>query len=169
MHSELPQIYDEHAQALFAFLLNLCRKEWEAEDLLQAVFLKLTVRPGLLRGVTHPRAYLLRLTHNLFLAAMRKTAARLNLERQLSAEPACLFAEHRDPDDAAFGSALAAALGAVPEEQRAVLHLKIWEQMTFAEIAEILGISPNTAASRHRYGLTKLQDALRPIYEEIQR
>ena len=34
-------------------------------------------------------------------------------------------------------------------------------------IAETLGISPNTAASRYRYGLDKLRQRLRPLYDEI--
>ena len=51
-------------------------------------------------------------------------------------------------------------------EQRAVLHLKLWENLTFAQIAEALDISPHTAASRYRYALDKLRDVLRPVYEE---
>jgi RNA polymerase sigma-70 factor (ECF subfamily) len=39
--------------------------------------------------------------------------------------------------------------------------------MTFEAIAAVLEIPPNTAASRYRYGLDKLRDRLRPIYEEI--
>ena len=48
-----------------------------------------------------------------------------------------------------------------------MLHLKLWEGLTFEQIAGALGISPNTAASRYRYGLDKLRDRLRPLYEEI--
>jgi RNA polymerase sigma-70 factor, ECF subfamily len=39
-----------------------------------------------------------------------------------------------------------------------VLHL--WGELTFAEIATVLDISSNTAASRYRYALTKLRDAI---------
>jgi RNA polymerase sigma-70 factor (ECF subfamily) len=48
-----------------------------------------------------------------------------------------------------------------------VVHLKLWEHQTFEEIAQILDIPPNTAASRYRYGLDKLRLRLRPLYEEI--
>jgi RNA polymerase sigma-70 factor (ECF subfamily) len=40
--------------------------------------------------------------------------------------------------------------------------------MTFAEIAAALDLSPNTAASRYRYGVDKMRDLLRPLYDEIQ-
>jgi len=62
---------------------------------------------------------------------------------------------------------LAAALAELPPEQRAVAHLKLWEGLTFEEIAAILELSPNTAASRYRYALDKLRGRLRPLYEEI--
>lgn len=55
----------------------------------------------------------------------------------------------------------------LPVEQRAVVHLKLWQGQTFQEIASALGLSANTAASRYRYGLEKLRMQLRPIYEEI--
>jgi len=48
-----------------------------------------------------------------------------------------------------------------------VVHLKLWEDLTFEQIGVVLEISPNTAASRYRYGLDKLRAALRPLYEEI--
>ena len=40
-------------------------------------------------------------------------------------------------------------------------------EIAFEEIAETLAISPNTAASRYRYGLDKLRARLRPLYDEI--
>jgi RNA polymerase sigma-70 factor (ECF subfamily) len=64
---------------------------------------------------------------------------------------------------------MSAALSELPEEQRAVLHLKLWEGLTFEEIAAALDISPNTAASRYRYGLDKLRDRLRPLHEEMKK
>ena len=45
--------------------------------------------------------------------------------------------------------------------------MKLWEKLTFEAIAEILEIPLNTAASRYRYGLDKLRERLRPIYDEI--
>jgi RNA polymerase sigma-70 factor (ECF subfamily) len=52
---------------------------------------------------------------------------------------------------------LVAALDGLPREQREVLTLKIWNDLTFAEIASALEISQNTAASRYRYALAALK------------
>ena len=48
---DLRRLYDEHAQALYAFLLNLTRDEADTRDLLQDVFVKLARNPELLTGV----------------------------------------------------------------------------------------------------------------------
>jgi len=53
--------------------------------------------------------------------------------------------------------ALVAALDLLPVEQREVLVMKIWNELTFAEIASALEISQNTAASRYRYALAALK------------
>ncbi len=163
---DLERLYDEHAQALFAFLIHLTRNEEETREILQEVFVKLAREPGLLKGARDPRAFLVRLAHNLAIDMVRRRGTRARYEEH--------FGEGESPvvlpgpgDEAAFSSALSAALGRLPPEQRAVVHLKLWEGLTFAEIGETLGASPNTVASRYRYGLDKLRELLRPIYEEI--
>jgi RNA polymerase sigma-70 factor (ECF subfamily) len=164
---DLEHLYDAHAQALFAFLLNFTRNEADTRDLLQELFIKLARQPGLLDGVREKRAFLIRLAHNLAIDALRRRATRQKNYDQLAADTAAFFAPSADPDGQAFRETLAQALGELPADQRAVLHLKLWEGLTFEQIAEALNISPNTAASRYRYGLDKLRDRLRPLYEEI--
>ena len=56
--------------------------------------------------------------------------------------------------------AIERAMAWLPAAQREVVYLKVWQDMTFAEIAELLGLSPNTAASMYRYGLAKLKRRL---------
>ncbi|MFO1477693.1 MAG: sigma-70 family RNA polymerase sigma factor [Verrucomicrobiota bacterium] len=165
--SELERLYDEHAQALFGFLLNLTRDEADARDALQEVFVKLARQPGLLKGVREPRAFLIRMAHGAAIDAMRRRGVREKYHEQFRAEQAGMFAPAEDPDAQAFRDSVSAAMGELPPEQRAVLHLKLWERLTFEQIAEVLEISPNTAASRYRYGLDKLRSQLRPLYDEI--
>ena len=63
-------------------------------------------------------------------------------------------------DEAEF--VLAAALDRLPHDQREVLVMKIWNELTFAEIATALNISQNTAASRYRYALVTLKKMFLP-------
>ena len=164
--SELERIYDEHADSLFAFLLSFLRNEQDAHDLLQEVFVRIARQPDLLRRSREERSYLLGLAHNAAVDWMRRRTAREKYHER-SAEPARVFAASDDPDEAKFREALSQALAELPEEQRVVVHLKLWENLTFGQIAETLAIPPNTAASRYRYGIDKLRSLLRPLYEEI--
>jgi RNA polymerase sigma-70 factor (ECF subfamily) len=135
---------------------------------MQELFIKLARRPALLENVRDERGFLLRLSHNLAIDLMRRRGTRDKNYDQLSREPMALFAKSADPDEQTFREKLAEALGELPADQRAVVHLKLWEKLTFEAIAETLEIPPNTAASRYRYGLDKLRERLRPIYDEIQ-
>ena len=167
-HFSLETIYDEHAQALFAYVLNLTRDELETHDVLQDVFLKLAAQPQLLNQAQNQRNFLLGLAHNRVIDRWRRRDTRLRRECEFHDHQFEMFAVPTDPDKAQFQSSISKALLELPAEQRSVVHLKLWEGMTFDAIAEVLGIPPNTAASRFRYGIDKLRDRLRPIYEEIQ-
>jgi len=164
---DLERLYDEHAQPLYAFLLNFTRDEADTRDLLQELFIKLAREPGLLAGVREERAFLIRLAHNAAIDRMRRRGTRDRTRQSLAEEFDSPFAPTVDPDENVFHEELALALGELPEEQRAVVHLKLWEGLTFEAIATALEIPPNTAASRYRYGLDKLRGRLRPLYEEI--
>jgi RNA polymerase sigma-70 factor, ECF subfamily len=164
---ELDRLYDDHAQAVFSFLLGLTRHEADCRDLLQDLFVKLARNPELLRPVRNPRSFLLRMAHNAAIDLARRRAARAEHETDPQAGPVALFAPADDPDTQSFREALSAALGELPPEQRAVVHLKLWEGLTFEAVATTLEIPLNTAASRYRYGLDKLRARLRPLYDEI--
>lgn len=164
---QLEDWYDAHAQALFGFLLNLTRNETETRDALQEVFRKLAARPDLMADVRDPRGFLLRLAHNTAIDLLRRRTSRRHTTDALARETMGLFAPTPDPDTTAFREELASALALLPEEQRAVVHLKLWENLTFDAIAGVLDIPLNTAASRYRYGIDKLRERLRPLYEEI--
>jgi len=164
---ELARLYDDHAPALFAFLLNLTRSEADTRDLLQDLFVKLARQPELLRDIREERAFFLRLAHNAAIDLMRRRTPREQRHESFSAGTFSAFAPAADPDEQAFRNALAGALSELPPDQRAVVHLKLWAGLTFEQIAETLEIPLNTAASRYRYGLDKMRVRLRPIYEEL--
>ena len=163
----LERLYDDHADALTGFLMDLTRDPVDARDALQEVFTKLATRSDLLDGVREERSFLLRLAHNLAIDLIRRRAARSRAHDSLAQEAPELFAATSDPDEGAFRDELAKALGELPAEQRVVVHLKLWEGLTFEAIAGTLEIPPNTAASRYRYGVDKLRALLRPLYDEI--
>ena len=164
---DLERLYEEHAQSLFGFLLNFTRDENDTRDVLQELFCKLASRPELLENVREPRGFLIRLSHNLAVDVMRRRGTRDRNRAALAEEEPEVFAPDSQADDPAFRAALSGALAELPSEQRAVVHLKLWEGWTFDQIATSLQIPLNTAGSRYRYGLDKLRERLRPLYDEI--
>ncbi len=167
MPPDLALIYDTHARAIFAFLLNFTRNDADAGDILQDVFVKVAERPSLLDGVKQIRPWLIRMAHRQAIDLVRRRGSHTRALESSAAETP-LFAPVEDADGEAFRAAVAEAMAELPEEQRAVVHLKIWEDMTFAQIADAIGMSANTAASRYRYALDKLEALLRPLNKEYQ-
>lgn len=68
-----------------------------------------------------------------------------------------------EDDEAEF---LRSAVNQLGEKLREVVTLKVWGGLTFAQIAESMAISPNTAASRYRYALEQLERQLETLKKE---
>lgn len=152
----LAAAYDAHAASLFALARRLLPVQADAEECVQEVFVKLVEAGSRLSAIENLRAYLC--------ASVRHAAAACSRRR----ERAALLHERAAPVDEALtpsparGEAreLGRALERLPPEQREVVALKVDGELTFAEIASVLGISLNTAASRYRYALARLKAAL---------
>ena len=164
----LEGLYRDHAPALFRFLLRLSGNEADTKDILQEIFVRMAKSPHLLEGIAAPRSYLFRLAHRLAIDRHRRDQTRQRYDTLAWQE--CEPISHPEPlaDDALWVQrVLDSSLDTLPAEQKAVVMLKVWENMTFAEIAEVLEISDNTAASRYRYALDKLRESLRPLYKDL--
>jgi RNA polymerase sigma-70 factor (ECF subfamily) len=150
--TRIQAFYAELGPALLAYARSILRDTAPAEDVLQQVFLKLLSNPALPLP-TDARPYLFRAVRNTSLnvqrSTMRDAAHREGLE--LFTAPNGL--SHLVPE-------LEAALDDLPDEQRQVVILRIWGELTLDETAEVLGIPANTAASRYRYALAKLRQRL---------
>jgi RNA polymerase sigma-70 factor (ECF subfamily) len=162
--ADLERIHDEHVTAMYRLGLALLRDEAAVRDLLQDVFVKLAEGRVSEVEITDERSYLLRMVRYGALDRLRREKVRRDHATAATSE---LFNRSPDPDREAFRLQLEQALAGLPAEQREVVVLKLWEERTFDEISRICGISPNTAASRYRYGLDKLRALLRPMYEEL--
>src|SRR5688572_10539434 len=91
MPLDLARLYDEHAPALYAFLLNFTRSEADSRDAVQEVFVRLAERPARFAGVRDDRAFLLRLAHNVAIDAIRRRTAHSEAIERAGREPIDLF------------------------------------------------------------------------------
>lgn len=149
---------------LYGPKLLLCARQWtrstaDAEDVVQEAFVRFWRYQRQLPG--EPMALLVTSVRRAaFDLARRETrrSAREEFANGGIEETVPLFQIPLEGDDRR--EAIERALQALPEEQRQVLVLKIWGELTFEQIAAELEIPPNTAASRYRYALAALRKEL---------
>ena len=127
----------------------------------KTLFRTLSSSSGVATTTLHNRGLLYAAVRSLALDFIRRDARRARREATVLAEAEPAIEPHFELEDDTQ-SALAAAVESLPRDQREVLVLKIWNDLTFSEIAGALGISQNTAASRYRYALTNLKKTLQP-------
>ena len=147
--------FSELAPGLVLFARQWARSAADAEDIVQEAFVRFwrTQRDISNRGLLYAsvRSIALDFIRRDSRRARRESTAMSDLDQSVA--PA--FETEDDTQ-----RALVAAVELLPREQREVLTLKIWNDLTFAEIASALEISQNTAASRYRYALAALKKNL---------
>jgi RNA polymerase sigma-70 factor (ECF subfamily) len=150
--TEIELLYRQRGSALLLFALAITGERSRAQDAVHQVFLKL-LEHGDLRGILDVNAYLFTCVRN---AALNDTKIRQS-DAALDPESAWFDPPNRDY---VGEQNLRRALGALPDEQRQVTIMHVWCELTFSQIAEVLDISSNTAASRYRYALAKLREVM---------
>ena len=157
--TDLEAIYDQYGRSLYRYAFALTGSSDDAEDAVQEVFLRLARERKTLRKVKNIRAYLFASARNAAYSALRSRRRRAELhESVLSSAAAGLSA--RTNDFSTESAELRNAFAQLPPEQRETLVLKIYDGMTLKEIARIIGASAGTVASRYRYGIARLRQAL---------
>jgi len=150
--SELERLYHAHGAALVLFGTSFASDRGIAQDAVQQVFLRL-IQEGNLAHVRDPKAYLFASVRNQLLndSKLRSRSVELTLDSAWFEPPERDYAAEQN---------LKHALRVLSEDQRQVVVLHIWGELTFSQIAEVLEISANTAASRYRYGIEKLRELM---------
>ena len=152
--------FNRHGPRLLLFARQWAGGHAEAQDIMQEAFVRFWRARERARD---PAAYMYACVRRCALESLR--SGRRRERRELAA--ARKRPEHVEaafealPEKDEFRRSVEAALGRLPDEQRHVLVLKIWGDLTFEQIGEVMEVSPNTAASRFRYGLTVLRQELK--------
>ena len=146
-HDVVEALYADLGPALLAYARSIIGDRAEAEDALQQVFMKLLAADVALPR--EPRPYLFRAVRNVCLNRRRSRV------REVSRQEPPTFTSANGLQELARD--LEEALRKLPDEQREVVLLRVWGEMTLDEAAQVLDISINTASSRYRYALGKLR------------
>ena len=154
-HENWKSCFSELAPGLLLFARQWVQSAADAEDIVQEAFIKFWRRNHKIEN----RALLYAAVRSIALDFIRRDSRRARREATAVGENnEFVEPEFEFEDDTQ--RALAEAIDILPCEQREVLVMKIWNELTFAEIASALGISQNTAASRYRYALAALRNTL---------
>ncbi len=159
----------EHAPRLLLFARQQTRSAEDAEDILQDALVKLVEKlesGEFVGGQEAWMPYLYTTIRRLSIDLGRRDDRRKRREDAVGGETESEQKDSFHPwfesesSDDETRSLLEAGLKELPSKFAEVIVMKIWGEKTFAEIGEALEISPNTAASRYRYGLEALKKKL---------
>jgi RNA polymerase sigma-70 factor (ECF subfamily) len=166
-------ILSRYMRPLFGFLCRYLGRADRAEDVFQEVFYEVIRGRKGYRTRYRFAAWLFRIGRNRAVDRIRRNGVREMESLDHPSNPRGHEGESRvtsivagdpDPESQVQGreltKALEAALASLPAEQREVFWLKERSGLSLGEIAEITGVSHNTAKSRLRYALEKLRAAL---------
>ena len=151
-HEDWKVCFAELGPGLVLFARQFVRQLPDAEDIVQEAFVKFWRKQHSIEN----RGLLYATVRSVALDLLRRDTRRARREANAALDMEQTTAPQFDFDDGSQQE-LAAAVDRLPVEQREVLVMKIWNELTFAEIGEALGISQNTAASRYRYALAALK------------
>jgi RNA polymerase sigma-70 factor (ECF subfamily) len=144
----------------------MVRNEHDARDLAQEGFLKAWHSIRRFEGRSSFYTWLYSITVNLALESLRRRARFLEVELS-HAIPSSIPSPRVNYQRHEIRQHISAALAELSPEHRAVIVLKVIDDLRYQEIAKILNVSVGTVMSRLFYGRKKLQSILKPLYKHI--
>jgi RNA polymerase sigma-70 factor (ECF subfamily) len=160
-----------HGSSLLAVATRLARNRAEAEDLVQDTLVKALRARTQYEAGTNLKAWLLKILKNTFINRYRRSGLERNVMEGPDADPladgwigAATLRGMRDPEGQALRPILereiGAALDSVPEEFRLVVVLADVEELSYREIADLVGCPIGTVMSRLHRGRRLLKTRL---------
>lgn len=164
----------EHASKLLLFARQQARSEQDAEDILQESLIRLAKKEAAGEFVGGQEAWLSYVYTSIRRLAVdygRKEDRRVKREEMGHEEmnptefpDPWLMSESGDDE---LRELVEQQLKKIPQKFSEVIVLKIWGEQTFQQIADTLGISLNTVASRYRYGIDILRKAIANHHDDF--
>lgn len=157
----LAKLYRRHASHLLRYLEKQVGRPEEAEDILQETFIRIFEGRGRYEGRGRFRAWLFTVATRIAMdrARQRRRQDEL-LETQYASEP-CVV---EDPWDAALRThalgRIESVLADLPNDHAIAFHLRVLENFSYREMAEICGDPEGTLRSRVHHALKRIRDTL---------
>jgi RNA polymerase sigma-70 factor (ECF subfamily) len=161
MPPDFDSLIEAHSAEIFAYLWRLTRDEPDAQDCLQDTFLRAYRAYGGLQSKANLRAWLYRIASNVAFTHLKRRRKRLERTTPLDPEQA---GAGPGPGEALLRSealhALAEAVERLPEQQRAALILRKYQELSYPEIAAALDCTQSAARANVYQAVKKLRISL---------
>lgn len=174
--SALEILISRHQERIYTYIVSLVKDRQLAEDIFQDVFIK--VVNTFKRGKYHEEGkflpWVMRISHNLVIDTFRKLKRNPHVDggdsynifdtikqEEPNAEEKLVFEQ--------MTGVVTECIQELPEEQRKVLEMRHYADLSFKEIAEETGVSINTALGRMRYALINLRKIISERQPDILR
>jgi len=162
--SSLEKLIRRHKNRIFAYILMIVKEKELAEDLFQDTFIKVinTIRSGSYKEEGKFIQWAMRIAHNLIIDHFRKAKRIPTIENRDDYD---IFEKVRIPVESIeeriiteqIHKDVKKLIDYLPKEQREVLIMRHYGDMSFKDIAEVTNVSINTALGRMRYALINLR------------
>jgi RNA polymerase sigma-70 factor (ECF subfamily) len=151
--ADFAEITNQHWTAVYKLSYTLTGNVHDSEDLTQETFLKAFNRIETFQAETNMRAWLLRIASNAFFDLQRKRKRISQLPEDVAADSSPVGQALEIGEQSEL---LKAALTELTELTRMVFHLRAQEELSFKEIADIVGTSEEAARWHMHQARTKL-------------
>lgn len=143
---------------LFCFLLRLLKDEEEAKEIMQATLLRAWEGRDGFQGRSQFKTWIFKIALNLFRDRLQERQRWQGGELPEVAAPSDPLKEVIAKEER---QRLLQAIEGLPERQRTALLLKVYGELKYSEVAEVMGCSTGAAKAHFHHALYKLKEALR--------
>ncbi len=170
----IDRLVEKYGSSLLAYLTATTRNRGDAEEIFQDTWLKAMRKIALFRGGSF-KAWLTTIARNCVIDRTRRKRPAMSLNQEVGEDGAQVidFVEDASAPGPEAGmvsdercARIREAVAALPEAQREIFLLRTEQELSFAEIAEMLAIPLNTALGRMHYAVTRLRKELADLWTE---
>lgn len=162
--SSLETLIHRYKDKIYTGIFMLVKDQYTAEDIFQDTFLKIirTMQAGRYAEQGKFLPWAMRVAHNLCMDHFRKVRQQVPVTLSDGTDLAELLGGTEDNASTAMEkrqthNTIRQLIERLPEEQREVIVLRIYADLSFKEISDLTSVSINTALGRMRYGLINLR------------
>lgn len=156
---EFEALYAEYSPSIYTYLLRTTGSREDAMELTQETFFRLWKNRKRINLDSNIKGWLFKVASNLVVSMFRKRKKRFFIE-DLKVEPIVESISYEEPHEITLNGKMQTLLNKLPPGQRAVVWLKVVEELSHKEIAGLLKISVGTSKSQYSRGIAKLRRLL---------